>query len=68
MSSKTVFVNSFYKNIVILQMFTVGTAFKGIKMIPPGIHFVFYSSSTRFFQVFICSYQKKKESLYAFCV
>ncbi|KAG2253382.1 hypothetical protein Bca52824_083518 [Brassica carinata] len=29
------------------QMFTVGTAFKGTKMIPPGIHFVFYSSSTR---------------------
>ncbi|XP_009105213.1 protein AAR2 homolog [Brassica rapa] len=29
------------------QMFTVGPAFKGIKMIPPGIHFVFYSSSTR---------------------
>ncbi|KAF3524324.1 hypothetical protein F2Q69_00050868 [Brassica cretica] len=25
----------------------VGPAFKGIKMIPPGIHFVFYSSSTR---------------------
>ncbi|KAF2592987.1 hypothetical protein F2Q70_00044989 [Brassica cretica] len=25
----------------------IGTAFKGIKMIPPGIHFVFYSSSTR---------------------
>ncbi|CAH2065700.1 unnamed protein product, partial [Thlaspi arvense] len=29
------------------QMFTVGPVFKGIKMIPPGIHFVFYSSSTR---------------------
>ncbi|CAH8363039.1 unnamed protein product [Eruca vesicaria subsp. sativa] len=29
------------------QMFTVGPNFKGIKMIPPGIHFVFYSSSTR---------------------
>ncbi|KAF3525075.1 hypothetical protein F2Q69_00050870 [Brassica cretica] len=24
----------------------IGPAFKGIKMIPPGIHFVFYSSST----------------------
>ncbi|XP_010528522.1 PREDICTED: protein AAR2 homolog isoform X2 [Tarenaya hassleriana] len=30
-----------------LQMFSVGPAFKGIKMIPPGIHFVFYSSSSR---------------------
>ncbi|KAL9310867.1 putative A1 cistron-splicing factor, AAR2, AAR2 domain superfamily [Arabidopsis thaliana] len=29
------------------QTFAVGPAFKGIKMIPPGIHFVFYSSSTR---------------------
>lgn len=25
----------------------MGPAFKGIKMIPPGVHFVFYSSSTR---------------------
>ncbi|KAL1308172.1 hypothetical protein HN51_050112 [Arachis hypogaea] len=29
------------------QMFSVGPSFKGIKMIPPGIHFVYYSSSTR---------------------
>ncbi|KAK4856562.1 hypothetical protein QYF36_018763 [Acer negundo] len=29
------------------QMFVVGPAFKGIKMIPPGVHFVFYSSSSR---------------------
>ncbi|KAL1215272.1 hypothetical protein V5N11_017036 [Cardamine amara subsp. amara] len=29
------------------QIFSVGPDFKGIKMIPPGIHFVFYSSSTR---------------------
>ncbi|KAJ1399341.1 AAR2, N-terminal, partial [Sesbania bispinosa] len=29
------------------QMFSVGPAFKGIKMIPPGIHFVYYSSSSR---------------------
>ncbi|KDP22655.1 hypothetical protein JCGZ_02497 [Jatropha curcas] len=29
------------------QLFTVGPAFKGIKMIPPGPHFVFYSSSSR---------------------
>ncbi|XP_058748101.1 uncharacterized protein LOC131620930 [Vicia villosa] len=29
------------------QMFSVGPAFKGIKMIPPGTHFVYYSSSTR---------------------
>ncbi|MCH88909.1 protein AAR2-like, partial [Trifolium medium] len=30
------------------QMFFVGPAFKGIKikMIPPGTHFVYYSSST----------------------
>lgn len=31
-----------------LQMVSVGPAFKGIKMIPPGPHFVYYSSSTRF--------------------
>ncbi|ONI17425.1 hypothetical protein PRUPE_3G158200 [Prunus persica] len=29
------------------QMFSVGPDFKGIKMIPPGPHFVYYSSSTR---------------------
>ncbi|KAK7276275.1 hypothetical protein RIF29_17413 [Crotalaria pallida] len=29
------------------QVFSVGPAFKGIKMIPPGTHFVYYSSSTR---------------------
>ncbi|WCJ25265.1 AAR2 protein family [Euphorbia peplus] len=29
------------------QMFSVGPIFKGIKMIPPGPHFVYYSSSTR---------------------
>ncbi|KAK6266630.1 hypothetical protein QUC31_017467 [Theobroma cacao] len=29
------------------QAFYVGPAFQGIKMIPPGVHFVFYSSSTR---------------------
>ncbi|KAF4381930.1 hypothetical protein F8388_000624 [Cannabis sativa] len=29
------------------QVFTVGPSFKGIKMIPSGPHFVFYSSSTR---------------------
>lgn len=29
------------------QMFTVGPAFKGIKMIPPGPHFVYYSSSSK---------------------
>lgn len=29
------------------QMFSVGPSFKGIKMIPPGVHFVFYSSSSR---------------------
>ncbi|KAH1211980.1 Protein AAR2 [Glycine max] len=29
------------------QMFSVGPAFKGIKMIPPGVHFVYYSSSSR---------------------
>lgn len=29
------------------QMFTVGPAFKGIKMIPPGPHFVYYSSSDK---------------------
>ncbi|KAL2317240.1 hypothetical protein Fmac_031116 [Flemingia macrophylla] len=29
------------------MMFSVGPAFKGIKMIPPGTHFVYYSSSSR---------------------
>ncbi|KAK7321514.1 hypothetical protein VNO77_32239 [Canavalia gladiata] len=29
------------------QIFSVGPAFKGIKMIPPGTHFVYYSSSSR---------------------
>ncbi|XP_030942791.1 protein AAR2 homolog isoform X2 [Quercus lobata] len=29
------------------QMFSVGPAFKGIKMIPPASHFLYYSSSTR---------------------
>ncbi|KAB5516657.1 hypothetical protein DKX38_027305 [Salix brachista] len=29
------------------QMFTVGPAFKGIKMIPPGPHFAYYSSSSK---------------------
>lgn len=29
------------------QVFSVGPEFKGIKMIPPGIHFVFYSSSNK---------------------
>ncbi|XP_031107171.1 protein AAR2 homolog isoform X1 [Ipomoea triloba] len=29
------------------QMFSSGPNFKGIKMIPPGVHFVYYSSSNR---------------------
>ncbi|KAF5961035.1 hypothetical protein HYC85_002244 [Camellia sinensis] len=29
------------------QMFSVGPAFKGIKMIPPGAHFLYYSPSNR---------------------
>ncbi|KAM4087771.1 hypothetical protein ACB094_07G021000 [Castanea mollissima] len=29
------------------QMFSVGPAFKGVKMIPPASHFLYYSSSTR---------------------
>ncbi|MFS7983396.1 putative A1 cistron-splicing factor, AAR2, AAR2 domain superfamily [Helianthus anomalus] len=29
------------------QIFSVGPNFKGIKMIPPGPHFVYYSSSNR---------------------
>ncbi|XP_038906837.1 protein AAR2 homolog isoform X2 [Benincasa hispida] len=29
------------------QMFSVGPSFKGIKMIPPGPHFLYYSSSCR---------------------
>lgn len=30
-----------------LQMYSSGPSFKGIKMIPPGIHFIYYSSSNR---------------------
>ncbi|XP_042509113.1 uncharacterized protein LOC122084739 [Macadamia integrifolia] len=30
------------------QMFSVGPVFKGIKMIPPGPHFVYYSSSNSY--------------------
>ncbi|KAI4320307.1 hypothetical protein MLD38_033803 [Melastoma candidum] len=29
------------------QVFSVGPAFRGIKMIPPGPHFIYYSSSSR---------------------
>ncbi|KAL8546798.1 hypothetical protein ACS0TY_006494 [Phlomoides rotata] len=29
------------------QMFSSGPNFKGLKMIPPGIHFIYYSSSNR---------------------
>ncbi|XP_021737225.1 protein AAR2 homolog [Chenopodium quinoa] len=29
------------------QVFSAGPEFKGIKMIPPGVHFIFYSSSTK---------------------
>ncbi|XP_021755038.1 protein AAR2 homolog [Chenopodium quinoa] len=29
------------------QVFSAGPEFKGIKMIPPGVHFVFFSSSTK---------------------
>ncbi|KAJ3692384.1 hypothetical protein LUZ60_012734 [Juncus effusus] len=29
------------------QIFTVGPKFRGIKMIPPGCHFVYYSSSSK---------------------
>ncbi|KAJ7539050.1 hypothetical protein O6H91_11G074900 [Diphasiastrum complanatum] len=30
-----------------LKMFTTGPKFKGVKMIPPGPHFVYYSSASR---------------------
>lgn len=30
-----------------MQMFSTGPHFKGIKMIPPGVHFIYYSSSNR---------------------
>ena len=33
----------------VLQMFSSGPNFKGIKMIPPGVHFVYYSASNRWF-------------------
>ncbi|MCE5165971.1 hypothetical protein HAX54_013511, partial [Datura stramonium] len=27
------------------QMFSSGPNFKGVKMIPPGVHFIYYSAS-----------------------
>lgn len=32
---------------VSVQMFSVGPNFKGVKMIPPGIHYIYYSSCNR---------------------
>jgi len=31
-----------------LQMFVVGPNFKGVKMMPPGPHFIYYSAASRF--------------------
>ena len=33
---------------VLLQVFSVGPKFKGMKMVPPGPHFVYYCSSSRY--------------------
>jgi A1 cistron-splicing factor AAR2 len=33
--------------LVLLQMFSVGPKFKGMKMVPPGPHFVYYCSPNR---------------------
>lgn len=35
------------------QVYSAGPEFKGIKMIPPGVHFVFYSSSTKYVPLLI---------------
>lgn len=37
----------YLQSCVFLQIFMAGPNFKGIKMIPPGIHFIYYSSSNR---------------------
>ena len=34
--------------LVLLQVFSVGPKFKGMKMVPPGPHFVYYCSSSRY--------------------
>jgi A1 cistron-splicing factor AAR2 len=34
--------------LVLLQMFSVGPKFKGMKMVPPGPHFVYYCSPNRY--------------------
>ncbi|KAM3693933.1 hypothetical protein ACB098_07G019600 [Castanea mollissima] len=54
-------------------MFSVGPAFKGIKMIPPASHFLYYSSSTRdgkdfspiidFFEVIVRMWDQLQERL-----
>jgi len=33
---------------VLVQVFSVGPKFKGMKMVPPGPHFVYYCSSSRY--------------------
>ncbi|KAK9115803.1 hypothetical protein Sjap_014750 [Stephania japonica] len=61
------------------QMFSVGPLFKGVKMIPPGPHFVYYNSSNRhgnefspvvgFFinacpsEVLVCKWNQQEERL-----
>ena len=30
-----------------MQMFVVGPNFKGVKMMPPGPHFIYYSAASR---------------------
>ncbi|KAL6512930.1 hypothetical protein OROHE_019720 [Orobanche hederae] len=47
------------------QMYSSGPNFKGIKMIPPGIHFVYYSSSNRASQ--FCHAAAKADQLKLSC-
>jgi hypothetical protein len=39
---------------MLLQVFSVGPKFKGMKMVPPGPHFVYYCSSSRYQYENIC--------------
>ena len=39
---------------VLVQVFSVGPKFKGMKMVPPGPHFVYYCSSSRYQYENIC--------------
>ena len=71
-SSSVCFYLYLFINQSMWQMFSVGPAFKGIKMIPPASHFLYYSSSTRlgYFhcQKSLCSFNLVIVFLCDFCL